>query len=91
MSSDPPFGVSCVTERLYLGGHIGGREHADWLVAEGITHVISVAIELSDRVACAERNLGYRHLYWHDDRQVTCSPSLKGRGFSGNARRNRPR
>ncbi|HEV2460141.1 MAG TPA: dual specificity protein phosphatase [Ktedonobacterales bacterium] len=70
MSSDPPFGVSCVTERLYLGGHIGGREHADWLVAEGITHVISVAIELSDRVACAERNLGYRHLYWHDDRQL---------------------
>jgi hypothetical protein len=70
MSSDPPFGVSYVTERLCLGGHIGGRGHADWLVEQGITHVISAAIELSDRVACAERSLGYRHLYWHDDKQL---------------------
>ena len=70
MSSDSPFGVSRITDHLYLGGYIGGRERADWLVEQGITHVISAAIELSDRVACAERSLGYRHLYWHDDKQL---------------------
>lgn len=70
MSTDIAFGVSRITERLYLGGHNGVLAPADWLVAQGITHVISAAIELSDRVACAERGLGYRHLYWHDDKQL---------------------
>src|SRR5262249_56113573 len=64
-----PFGVSRVTERLFLGGAISGQDHMAWLAAQGVTHVISAAGELSDRTLCNACDLGYYHLHWYDDKQ----------------------
>jgi len=54
-----PFGVSRVKEPLCLGGAISGRDHTAWLAAQGVTHLISAAGELSDRALCRACDLGY--------------------------------
>lgn len=69
MADDAPYGVARVTDWLLLGGEIPGPEHMGWLREQGVTHVICAAGELSDRQLCAEHDLRYYQLYWHDDRQ----------------------
>src|SRR5690349_3659349 len=70
MSVAMAFDVACVTDRLLVGGAIAGRDHAAWLAGQGVTDVISAAVELSDRAACARHRLGYRHVLWYDDKQL---------------------
>jgi hypothetical protein len=70
MSVATTFDVARVTDRLLVGGAIAGRDHAAWLAGQGVTDVISAAVELSDRAACARHHLGYRHVLWYDDKQL---------------------
>jgi hypothetical protein len=69
MCHDMAFGVSCVTDWLFIGGSIGAADQVRWLKAQGVTHVISAAIEHSDRDWCRKHGLGYCHVLWHDDSQ----------------------
>jgi hypothetical protein len=64
-----PYDVSPITDHLSLGGALHGLDHAAWLADRGVTHIISVAVEHSDRMACDRHRLGYRHVRWYDDRQ----------------------
>lgn len=70
MSIATAFNVANVTDRLLVGGAIAVRGHAAWLAGQGVTDVISAAVELSDRATCARHRLGYRHVLWYDDKQL---------------------
>lgn len=70
MSVATAFDVARVTDRLLVGGAIAGRDHAAWLAGQGVTDVISAAVELSDRAACTRHRLGYHHVLWYDDKQL---------------------
>jgi hypothetical protein len=70
MSVATAFDVARVTDRLLVGSAIAGRDHAAWLAGQGITDVISAAVELSDRAACVRHRLGYHHVLWYDDKQL---------------------
>jgi hypothetical protein len=65
-----PWDTSRITTRLYVGEAIAGEEHLRWLMGQGVTHVISVARELSDAALCARHRLGFYHVRWHDDGTV---------------------
>jgi protein-tyrosine phosphatase len=64
---------SRVTEWLLVGGEIANVEHMARLAARGVTTVINAACEVSDRVLCEQRRLGYYHLYWYDDQRPKSS------------------
>jgi protein-tyrosine phosphatase len=62
--------VSHVTEWLLVGGEISNMEQMARLAAQGVTTVINVACEVSDRKLCERYSLGYYHLSWYDDQQT---------------------
>lgn len=70
------FNVSTVTARLMVGGGLAGADEVEYLKAQGVTHIISVAEELDDGALCAATGLACYHVRWRDDGRAKDIPDF---------------
>lgn len=63
------FDATPITRRLIVGGGIVGQDEVAWLQANGVTHVISAALELNDASHFHAAGLRFLHIPWVDDGQ----------------------